>query len=260
VEALVVPLPDGTGTIWIAAHDEAVRFDGEHVRVLTGLATFMSTSLQLLRLTHEAKRARGETGRDLTAYGASSSHPPLRADPVERGAANTPTVMTKKAGNDVVVDARGVARAEQQRSTPPVTGRTEMDEVHLAFRALIEQVRLVLRDGRRLTRQLIAACETSKRSSRVEMTSRPAPLVSVPLVVLRSTTEREQIELDDLVQSLSAEGCQVARRGPQWVVYTEIADRRKSGIGQSPQDSRGTAAMSEQVRSGSLRHRRTDDN
>src|SRR6202171_5185231 len=43
VEALVLPLPDGTGTIWIGAHDEAIRFDGEHVRLLTGLATFMGT-------------------------------------------------------------------------------------------------------------------------------------------------------------------------------------------------------------------------
>jgi hypothetical protein len=103
-----------------------------------------------------------------------------------------------------------------------------MNEVRLAFRALIEQVRLVLRDGRRLIRRLIAVCDTSRRSSRVRVTSSPAPLASVPLVVLRSTTEREQIELNDLAESLSAEGHQVARRGPQWVVYTQITDRRKS--------------------------------
>ena len=146
-----------------------------------------------------------------------------------------------------------------QRGTPPVTGLTEMNEVRLTFRALIEQVRLVLRDGRRLIRRLIAVCETSTRSSRVQMASSPAPLVSVPLVVLRSTTEREQIELNDLVQSLSAEGYQVTRRGPQWVVYTEITDRRTSVIGRSPQDGRGTAAMSERVRSRSLRPCRSDD-
>ena len=165
----------------------------------------------------------------------------------------------EKAGDDLVVDARGLAQAEQQRGTPPVTGRTEMNEVRLTFRALIEQVRLVLRDGRRLIRRLIAVCATSKRISRVPMTSSPAPFALVPLVVLRSTTEREQIELNDLVQSLSAEGHQVARRGPQWVVYTEITDRRKSVIGRSPHDSRGTAAMSERVRSGRLRQRRRDD-
>jgi CheY-like chemotaxis protein len=53
----------------------------------------------------------------------------------------------------------------------------------------------------------------------------------VPLVVLASTTEREQVELHDLVQSLSAEGYQTAHRGRQWIVYTKITDRRKPGIG-----------------------------
>jgi hypothetical protein len=134
----------------------------------------------------------------------------------------------------------------------------EMNEVLLAFRALVEQVRLVLRDGRRLIRRLFAVCETSK-CSRVPTTSSPTPLASVPLVVLRSTTDREQIELNALAQSLSAEGYQVAPRGPQWIVYTEIPDRRKSGIGASLQNSRGIAAMSERVRSGSLRQRRRDD-
>ena len=183
----------------------------------------------------------------------------LPADPVERGAGNVPTVVTQKGGDDLGVEARPLAQAEPQRGTPPVTGLTEMNEVRLAFRALIEQVRLVLRDGRRLIRRLIAVCDTSRRSSSVEMTNSPAPLASVPLVVLRSTTEREQIELNDLVQSLSAEGYQVTRRGPEWVVYTEITDRRTSVIGRSPQDGRGTAAMSERVRSGSLRQCRSDD-
>jgi hypothetical protein len=163
-------------------------------------------------------------------------------DPVERGAAIVPTLVLKRAGNDLVSEAHDLARAEQPRGTPPVTGPTEMNEVLRAFRALIEQVRLVLRDGRRLIRRLIAVCETSKRSRRVQMTSSPGPLASVPLVVLRSTTEREQIELNEVVQRLSAEGYRVARRGPQWVVYTEITDRRKSGIGSS-QDSKRTAAM-----------------
>jgi hypothetical protein len=128
---------------------------------------------------------------------------------------------------------------------PDVTGRIERNEVLLAFRGLIEQVRLGLRDGRRLIRRLIAACEMSTGSSTAQMTSSPTPLVSVPLVVLRPTTDREQIELDDLVQSLGADGYQVAPRGPQWVVYTEIADRRKSAVGGSPQDRRGLAGMGE---------------
>jgi CheY-like chemotaxis protein len=134
----------------------------------------------------------------------------------------------------------------------------EMNEVLLACRALVEQVRLVSRDGRRLIRRLIAVCETSK-GSRVQMTPSSTPLASVPLVVLSSTTEREQIELNGLVQSLSAEGYQAVGRGPQWVVYTEITDRRTSVIGKSPQSSRGIAALSERVQSGSLRQRRRND-
>jgi CheY-like chemotaxis protein len=273
VEALVLPLPDGTGTIWIGAHDAAIQFDSEHVRLLTGLATFLATSLKLLRLTHQAQHAQGGTERDLTPQhrgtvaagspgtGVESAFAlplplPLEADPVERGAANVPTLVTKKAGSDLV-EARGLAHAEHQPGTPLVTRRTEMNEVLLAWRALIEQVRLVSRDGRRLIRRLIAVCETSK-CGRVQMTSSPTPLASVPLVVLSSTTEREQIELNGLVQSLSAEGYQVARRGPQWVVYTEITDRRKSVLGESLQSSRGIAA-SERVQSGSPRQRRRND-
>ena len=134
-----------------------------------------------------------------------------------------------------------------------------MNEVRLAFRALLEQVRLVLRDGRRLIRRLIAPCEPSRCSSSVQLTSRPTPRASVPLIVLRPTTDREQIELNDLAQSLSAEGYQVAPRGPQWVVFTEIDDRRKSVVGESTEDSRGFAVMSERVRRGSLQQRRRDD-
>jgi CheY-like chemotaxis protein len=275
VEALVLPLPDGTGTIWIGTRDEAIRFDSEHVRLLTGLATFMATSLRLLRLSHQVQRA-GDAEVDPTLqYGGTTvaaespgtiegtfAMPlplPLRADPVERGAANvpTPTLVKKKAGSELV-EARGLAQAEQQRGTPLVARRTEMNEVLLAYRALVEQVRLVLRDGRRLIRRLIAVCETSK-SSRARMTSSPTPLASVPLVVLRSTTEREHVELNGLVQSLSAEGHQVVGCGPQWVVYTEITDRRKLLIGESSQSSRGIAPTSEHIQDGSLRQRRRSD-
>jgi signal transduction histidine kinase len=50
VELLVVPFPAGSrplGTIWIASHDEACRFDSEDVRVLTGLADFTSAALRV---------------------------------------------------------------------------------------------------------------------------------------------------------------------------------------------------------------------
>jgi HAMP domain-containing protein len=160
---------------------------------------------------------------------------------------------------DLVAETRGLPPAERQRGTPPVAGRTEMNEVRLAFRALIEQVRLVLRDGRRLIRRIIAVCDTFKPSIRAPMTSTPALLASVPLVVLRATTEREQIELSDLVQSLSAEGYQVARHGPQWVVYTEITERRTSAVSRSAQKGSGTSAMRERVEHGSLPHCRSDD-
>jgi hypothetical protein len=160
---------------------------------------------------------------------------------------------------DMSVDVAHHLRGEGHLTDVFVSEVLKTREVRLAFRAFIEQVRLVLRDGRRLIRRLIAVCDTSRGSSSVEMTNSPAPLASVPLVVLRPTTEREQIELNDLVQSLSAEGYQVTRRGPQWVVYTEITDRRTSVIGRSPQDCRGAAAMSARVRSRSLRQCRSDD-
>src|SRR5216684_6715198 len=69
VEALVLPLPDGTGTIWIGTHDEAIRFDSEHVRLLTGLATFMATSLKLLRLSYQVQRARDAAVAPTPPYG-----------------------------------------------------------------------------------------------------------------------------------------------------------------------------------------------
>jgi hypothetical protein len=253
VEELVVPLPDGTGTIWIVAHDEGMRFDGEHVRLLTGLATFMATSLRLLRLTEHAKGGHPETKVDRTPqYRLSAAPPssgveftdafevqlslPLRVDLMERRDATDATLEALNTGRDVVVADEGGAAAS-------VTGRTETHQVRLAYGALIEQIRLVVRDGRRLIRQL-ALYAISKRRSNARMTSSPAPRASVPLIVLRPTTAREQIELDELVRSLKAEGYQVAARGGRRVVFTEIADRRgRAGDGQgntgtSPADGR----------------------
>jgi hypothetical protein len=125
---------------------------------------------------------------------------------------------------------------------PDVAGRIKRNEVVLAFRGLIEEVRLGMRDVRRIIRRMIAAYEWSPSSSGVQTTSSPTPLVSVPLVVLAPTTDREQIELNDLVHSLGAAGYEVAPRGATWVVYTEIPDRRKSAIGGSAQDRRRFAA------------------
>jgi hypothetical protein len=121
-----------------------------------------------------------------------------------------------------------------------VAGCAEGNEVLLAFRSFSEQVRLGLRDVRRLVRRLIEPRETSRM---VHTTSSSTPLVSVPLVVLAPTTDREQIELSDLAHSLGAAGYEVARRGATWVVYTEIPERRKSAIGGSAQDRRRFAAM-----------------
>src|ERR1700680_2140115 len=131
---------------------------------------------------------------------------------------------------------------------PDVTGRPERREVVLAFRGFVEHVRLGVRDGRKLICRIIAGFETSTGSSRAPVTSSATPLVSVPLVVLRPTTDREQIEIHDLVQRLGADGYQVTPRGPQWVVYTEIADRRQSAIGGSAEDRRGLAAMAREAR------------
>ena len=135
-------------------------------------------------------------------------------------------------------------------------GALRWNETLLAFRAFVEQVRLVLRDSRRLIRRLITEPDkTATCGNSGQTTNSPTPIMSVPLVILRSTTDREQTELHNLVQSLSTEGYQVAPCGSQWIVYTEIADRRKPVIGESPQDNRQMAVTSERVRRES--HRKT---
>jgi hypothetical protein len=140
-------------------------------------------------------------------------------------------------GSDQTV-AHPTMEQHMSKTIDRFTARPTRNAVLLAFRGLVEQVRLGLHDGRRLIRRLIAACPTSTDGRTVQVPSSPTPLVSVPLVVLRPTTAREQIELNDLVQILGADGYHVASRGPQWVVYTEIADRRKPAIGRSAQDRR----------------------
>src|ERR1700730_10092905 len=84
------------------------------------------------------RMTRGGTERDLTpppactvadassATGVESAFAlelplPLRANPVERGAANVPTLATRNAGNDLV-EAPGLAQAEQQRGATLVNG------------------------------------------------------------------------------------------------------------------------------------------
>ena len=137
--------------------------------------------------------------------------------------------------------------AQMSTTIDRLAARPTKNEVLLAFRGLVEQVRLGLHDSRRLIRRLIA-CHASTAGRTIQVPSSPTPLVSVPLVVLRPTTDREQIEIHDLVQRLGADGYQVTPRGPQWVVCTEIADRRMSAIGGSPQDRRGLAAMARGAR------------
>jgi signal transduction histidine kinase len=51
-EALAIPIYVGDkalGTIWVASHDEEMKFDSEDVRILTGLAEFAGCALQLVR-------------------------------------------------------------------------------------------------------------------------------------------------------------------------------------------------------------------
>jgi hypothetical protein len=132
-----------------------------------------------------------------------------------------------------------------KQATPAIVASADIaicaegNEVLLAFRSFSEHVRLGLRDVRRLVHRLIEPRETSRT---VHTTSSSTPLVSVPLVVLAPTTDREQIEVNDLVHSLCAAGYEVAPRGATWVVYTEIPDRRKSAMEGSAQDRRRFAA------------------
>ncbi|MEB3355887.1 MAG: PAS domain S-box protein [Synechococcales bacterium] len=68
VEGLVLPLmAEGQtlGTIWIISHDEQRRFDGEDVRLITGLAEF--TAAALLRNQQQAQHALAESERNFRA-------------------------------------------------------------------------------------------------------------------------------------------------------------------------------------------------
>jgi signal transduction histidine kinase/ActR/RegA family two-component response regulator len=66
IEALLQPFPIGgrpMGTIWVLAHDERRRFDGEDARALGSLATFAASAYQVissLRAVREADQRKDE--------------------------------------------------------------------------------------------------------------------------------------------------------------------------------------------------------
>jgi two-component sensor histidine kinase/PAS domain-containing protein len=81
VEALVIPVYVSgwpRGALWILAHDETRRFDGEDVRLLTSLAAFASAALQVVSVL-EAQRPADQTRRVYHEAGAAALQGPLAA-------------------------------------------------------------------------------------------------------------------------------------------------------------------------------------
>ncbi len=82
IEALIVPLYDAGGvplaTIWVIAHDDQHKFDAEHVRVMTQLASQLVLALKILKqksagLAAELDKAEG-ISRSKTRLLASVGH------------------------------------------------------------------------------------------------------------------------------------------------------------------------------------------
>jgi signal transduction histidine kinase len=70
VEALVIPVYLGSetpATIWIASHDEEIKFDSEDVRIMSGLADFTACALQITRLSEMQRTARVEGDKEISA-------------------------------------------------------------------------------------------------------------------------------------------------------------------------------------------------
>jgi signal transduction histidine kinase len=67
VEALIVPLVEKIplGTIWIVSHNPVVRFDAEDVRIMTNLAEFTSSALEMARLVKAERQVREKIEREL---------------------------------------------------------------------------------------------------------------------------------------------------------------------------------------------------
>lgn len=92
VEALVIPVYiDGQapGTIWILSHDEAIKFDSEDVRIMSGLAEFTSSALRLTRALESANKAQKEAesevaGRRIVEAALTQSEARLEAKVEER--------------------------------------------------------------------------------------------------------------------------------------------------------------------------------
>jgi signal transduction histidine kinase len=67
VEALIVPLVEKTplGTLWIVSHNPATRFDAEDVRIMSSLAEFTSSALEMTRLVDEEHQVRKQVEIEL---------------------------------------------------------------------------------------------------------------------------------------------------------------------------------------------------
>jgi signal transduction histidine kinase len=71
VEALVIPVDLGgevPGAIWIASHDDEVKFDSEDARIMIELADFTSCALRMTRLSEIRQTARLEGAREIAEH------------------------------------------------------------------------------------------------------------------------------------------------------------------------------------------------
>jgi len=69
-EALVIPVGLGaelTGTIWVVAHDDEVKFDSEDARIMIWLADFTSCAFRMTRLSEMRQAARREGEEEIAA-------------------------------------------------------------------------------------------------------------------------------------------------------------------------------------------------
>jgi signal transduction histidine kinase len=71
IEALVIPVDLGgeiPGTLWVASHDDEMKFDAEDARIMTGLAEFTGCALRMTRLSDLRQSARLEGDKEIASH------------------------------------------------------------------------------------------------------------------------------------------------------------------------------------------------
>ena len=111
VEALVIPIRSGAqspGTIWIFSHDERVHFDSEDSRIMTGLAEFTGSALELLRALHCESRAREQAEMEVAAS-------KILADRLRRSQSNLEELVQSRTEELRKLSAQLIVSQDQER-------------------------------------------------------------------------------------------------------------------------------------------------